>query len=76
MAAIKNLRSFGTYYDNGPIPFFDEWHQLFSVMMEAFLTPSLTVTGWVLQNWKWIDANDGNLGFEHLLIVVVDLPVG
>ena len=36
----------------------------FSVMMEAFLTPFLTVTGWVLQKLEWpIDANDGNLGF-------------
>ena len=59
------LRSFGTYYDNGPIPFsFDEWHQLvFSYDGSVFNT--FLDGNWVgSSKLEWpIDANDGNLGF-------------
>ena len=59
------LRSYGTYYDNGVIPFqLDKWHQLVLLMMAQFLILFWMVNGWVIlvyrhrlmlmmENWAW-----------------------
>ena len=58
------IRSFGTYYDNGTIPFtLDEWHQL------VFTFDGTTYNTFLDGSWvgssslEWpVDSNDGDLG--------------